>query len=122
MGNSLLCHYIDNCFKKGIILWGQKQRDWGAKLRNGGICPPVPMLRKALLAPRYLYNMFVANSSDSSYNLRNTATDLKLPKKTSFNGQKGLTYNGAKVWNSLLTESKLAPSLASFKKSLVHMT
>ena len=66
--------------------------------------------------------MFVANSSDSSYNLRNTATDLKLPKKTSSNGQKGLSYNGAKMWNSLLIESKLAPSLASFKKSLVYKT
>ena len=74
------------------------------------------------LAPRYLYTMFVASSSDSSYTLRNTATDLKLPKKTSSNGQKGLSYNGAKMWNSLLTESKLAPSLASSKKSFVHMT
>ena len=74
------------------------------------------------VAPQYLYNMFVANSSDSSYNLRNTATDLKLPKKTSSKGQKGLSYNGGKMWNSLLTESKLAPSLASFKKSFVHMT
>ena len=74
------------------------------------------------LAPRYLYDMFGANSSDSSYNLQNTATDLKLPKKTFSNGQKGLSYNGAKMWNSLLTESKMAPSLASFKKSLVHKT
>ena len=48
-------------------------------------------------APRYLYNMFVANSSDSSYNLQNTATDLKLPKKTSSNGQKGLSCNDAKM-------------------------
>ena len=70
------------------------------------------------LAPQYLNNMFVANSSDSSYNLRNTATDLKLPKKTSSNGQKGLSYNGAKMWNSLPTESKLASSLASFKSLL----
>ena len=49
MGNSLLCHYIDNCFKEGIILWGQKHCDWGAKLRTGGhLPPPVPMLKKAL--------------------------------------------------------------------------
>ena len=74
------------------------------------------------LAPQYLYNVFVDNSSDSLYNLRNTATDLKLPKKTSSNGQKGLSYKGAKMWNSLPTESKLEPSLASFKKSSVHMT
>ena len=74
------------------------------------------------LAPRYLYNMFVANSSASSYNPLNSATDLKLPKKTSSNGQKGLSYNGAKMWNSLLTESKVGPSHASFEKSMVHMT
>ena len=49
------------------------------------------------LAPRYLYNMFVANSSNSSYNLRNTVTDLKLPKKTSSNGQKHLSYNGVEM-------------------------
>ena len=73
------------------------------------------------LVGQYLYNMLVANSSDSSYKLGNTATDLKLPKKNSSNGQKCFSYNGAKKWNSLLTESKLAPSLASFKKPLVHM-
>ena len=50
MGNSLLCQYIDNCFKKGIILWGQNTLAGGAKLRNGGaFAPPVPMLKKALL-------------------------------------------------------------------------
>ena len=74
------------------------------------------------LAPQYLYNMFVANSYDSSYNLRNAATDLKLPEKPSSDRQKGLSYNGAKMWNSLPTEWRLAPSLASFRKSLVHMT
>ena len=74
------------------------------------------------LAPQNLYNMLVANSSDSLYNLRCIATDLKLLTKNSSNGQKCFSYNGANMSNSLLTESKLAPSLASFKKSLVHMT
>ena len=35
-------------------------------------------------APQYLYNMLVANSPDSSYNLRNTATDLKAYFRSSF--------------------------------------
>ena len=74
------------------------------------------------LAPQYLYNTFVANSFYSSYILQNTATDLKLPKAISSNGHKGLSYSNAKMWNSLLTESKLAPGLASFKKYSVHMT
>ena len=46
MGNSLLCHYIDNCFKIGIILWGQKHCDWGAELRNGGHLPPIYIVKK----------------------------------------------------------------------------
>ena len=75
-------------------------------------------------ALQYLYNMFVAKSSDSSYNLRGTETDLKLPKQTSPNGQKGLSYSDSKMWKSLPTESKLestlAPIFPSFKKSLVH--
>ena len=46
MGNSLLCHYIDNYFKKGIILWDQKHCDWGAKLRNGGHLFPSSNVKK----------------------------------------------------------------------------
>ena len=50
MGNSLLCHYTDNCFKKGIILWGQKHCDWGGKVEEwGAFAPPVTMLKKALI-------------------------------------------------------------------------
>ena len=37
------------------------------------------------------FDMFVANSSDSSYNLRNTSTELKLSKKISSNGQEGFS-------------------------------
>ena len=72
------------------------------------------------LAPQYLFDMLVANYSEATYNLRNTATDLKLPKRNSSNGQKGFSYKGSKMWNSLPTESKLAPNLASFKTSLMH--
>ena len=72
------------------------------------------------LAPQYLSDMFVANSADSRYNLRNNATDLRLPKKNSTNGQKSFSYKGVRMWNSLPKESKLAPSLASFTKFLMH--
>ena len=40
------------------------------------------------LAPQYLSDLFVANSTISSYKLRRTATDLRLPKKTSSKKQK----------------------------------
>ena len=40
------------------------------------------------LAPQYMSNLFIRNSTCNSRSLRNTATDLRLPKKTSVDGQK----------------------------------
>ena len=69
------------------------------------------------LAPQYLCNLFTRNSKSSSYVLRNSETDLRLPKKTSSNGQKCFSYRGAKAWNDLPPDTKQASSLNSFKKS-----
>ena len=53
MGNSLLSHYIDNYFKKGIILWGQKHFEWGGKVEVwGGICPSSSNVKKGSGAER----------------------------------------------------------------------
>ena len=47
MGDSLLCHYIDNCFKKGIILWGRKHCDWGGQSWGmEGHLPPSSNVKK----------------------------------------------------------------------------
>ena len=70
------------------------------------------------LAPQYLCNLFTKNSECSPRSLRNTETDLRLPKKKSANGQKCFSFRGAKLWNSLPAESKTASSLNSFKKSI----
>ena len=70
------------------------------------------------LAPQYLCNLFTRNSACASRNLRNTETDLRLPKKNSANGQKCFSFRGAKLWNSLPAESKTASSLNGFKKSI----
>ena len=58
------------------------------------------------------------NSTSNSRSLRNTATDLGLPKKTSANGQKCFSFRGAKLWNSLPAETKQASSINIFKHSL----
>ena len=61
MGNSLLCHYIDNCFKKGIILWGQKHCDWGGKVEEwGAFAPPSYNVKKGSDAVSFVhkYNPF----------------------------------------------------------------
>ena len=70
------------------------------------------------LAPQYLCDLFTRNSKCSSYVLRNSETDLRLPMKKSSNGQKCFSYRGAKVWNELPADTKQASSLNSFKKSI----
>ena len=70
------------------------------------------------LAPQYLSSLFKRNSQCSCRCLRNTETDLRVPQKTSANGQKCFSFRGAKLWNSLLAESKQASSLNNFKKSV----
>ena len=64
-------------------------------------------------APPYMSEMLTRNSQDATRQLRNTNTDLRLPRKRTCNGQK--SYRGAKLWNSLNTEAKLATSLNRFK-------
>ena len=70
------------------------------------------------LAPQYMSNLFTRNSASSSRDLRNTQTDLRLPKKTSINGQKCFSFRGAKLWNSLPAETKQAPSINVFKQNI----
>ena len=69
-------------------------------------------------APKYLCELFNKNSACSSRNLRNTNTHVWLPRKNTVKGQKAFSFPGAKIWNSLSTEAKLAPSLYKFKENL----
>ena len=68
------------------------------------------------LAPVYMRNLFTKYSDDRDRSLRSTETDLRLPLLKTANGQKAFSYRGAKLWNSLEREAKLAPSLKSFKE------
>ena len=69
------------------------------------------------LAPQYLHNLFIRDSSCNSYILRNT-TDLKIPKETATNGQKSFSYRGVKLWNSLPNETKQSSFICAFKNNL----
>ena len=44
------------------------------------------------IAPPYMNDMFTRNSQDATRQLRNTNTDLKLPKKRTCNGQKSFSF------------------------------
>ena len=52
------------------------------------------------LAPPYLCSMFGKNSQSTSCRLRNTSTDLRLPKRGTENGKKSFSFRGVKLWNS----------------------
>ena len=70
------------------------------------------------LAPPYMRNLFTRNSTSNFRSPRSTATELRLPKKTSASGQKCFSFRGAKLWNSLPAETKQASSINIFKHSL----
>ena len=62
-------------------------------------------------APQCTYNLFQRNSESSSCDLKNTATDLRLPMHTSSNGQKSFSFRGATLWKYLAIGVKQATSL-----------
>jgi hypothetical protein len=63
-----------------------------------------------------LRGSFVGREMDqTNYTLRNTATDLTLPKPKREFLKKSFKYSGALYWNQLPNEAKLASSLHSFR-------
>ena len=67
------------------------------------------------LAPDYLSEMFTKNSACSRKNLRSTATDLQIPLMKRCNGQRALSYRGARVWNHLDLAVKQASSFKALR-------
>ena len=59
---------------------------------------PKTMVYKSMheMAPPYLCDLFIKNSTSSSHVLRNTATDLKLPKKCHVMGRDGFLIDELK--------------------------
>ena len=76
------------------------------------------MVYKSLneLAPEYMRNLFTRCSGSNGRVLRSTDTDLKLPLLITSAGQKSFSYRGARLWNSLSREAKVATSLNAFKR------
>ena len=68
------------------------------------------------LAPQYLGELFSKCSEGSDRILRSTETNLQIPLLRTSTGQKAFSYRGARLWNELNRETKLASSLATFKK------
>ena len=69
-------------------------------------------------APEYLTGLFQRLSETSARQLRNTSTDLDVPFLRTACGQKCFSYRGAKLWNDLTRERKMANTFTQFKSSL----
>ena len=66
-----------------------------------------------------LRSSFVRGNVDQTdYHLRNSATDLTLPKPKREFLKRSFKYSGAMLWNQLPNEAKLAESIHSFKKCI----
>ena len=63
------------------------------------------------LTPQYLSDLFTGNLQVAPYYLRNTMTDVRLPRMKTMGGQKGFSYRGAKLWSSLPAEPTDPPVL-----------
>ena len=74
-------------------------------------------IHKALngLAPKHLTDLFVRILENHLRVLRNISTEIQVPKKTSKNGQKFLSFRGFQSWNALPVEIKHASFLQVFK-------
>ena len=70
------------------------------------------------LACTYLAEMFSRLSDTCKRELRNTKSDLEIPMQKSANGEICFSYKSAEMWNCLSLESKLSPTLKTFKKSI----
>ena len=51
-------------------------------------------------------------------NLRNATAEVLVPRMKTCNGQKAISFRGAKTWNELPLDVKRAPSLGIFKSRL----
>ena len=67
------------------------------------------------LAPDYLSSCISKRSDRHTSEIRNSATDLLIPRMKSSYGQKSFAFCGAKEWNNLDLRTKLAPSIHCFK-------
>ena len=70
------------------------------------------------LAPQYLGELFSKCTEGSDLILRSTETNLQIPLLRTSTCQKAFSYRGAKLWNEVNKETKLASSWATFKKSI----
>ena len=66
----------------------------------------------------YSNHCFSKLSDSHTRFLRNSETDVHIPRMRTSNGQKSFACCGAKVWNDLDSDTKMASSIQCFKSRL----
>jgi len=69
-------------------------------------------------APNLRSSFVRRNVDQTDYHLRNSATDLTLPKRKKEFVKRSFKYSGTMLWSQLPNEAKLAESIHSFKKCI----
>ena len=67
------------------------------------------------ISPNLMGSLILRNTRQTNYDLRNSLTDLTLPKPKGEYLKKSFNYSGAKLWNSLPFDAKVAESVSQFK-------
>ena len=70
------------------------------------------------IAPTYLSNIFQPFKDVHQIELRDTSSDLRMPRVTTNMGLKRFSCQGAGIWNKLEAKEKMDKSLQSFKRLL----
>ena len=69
-------------------------------------------------APPYMKELFLKLSNTQCRELRNSSTDLYIPRLRTTMGQKSLGYRGVRFWKILIDEAKEAKTYFAFKRIL----
>ena len=69
-------------------------------------------------APPYMTELFLKLSDTQCRELRNSSTDIYIPRLKTSMGQKSFGYRGVRFWNNLIDEAKEAKTYFAFKRIL----
>ena len=61
--------------------------------------------------------MFESISNVHSYDLRGSSNNIFIPRPRTEAAKRSFSYRGAVLWNDLPDETKIKPSIQSFKSS-----
>ena len=73
-------------------------------------------------APPYMKELFLKLSNTQCRGLRNSSTDLYIPRLRTSVGQKSFGYRGVRFWNNLIDEATEAKTYFAFKRILGKRT